>query len=333
MAKGDRITASRFNSIRNIAVRVLGLGSGNEGYGQTTVSTVVSPGQVINSTIFNNLRTDLVRCYTHQTNAAVSNTPANETVPSTLLPPNLEIATGSTQVSNEILVQYENFANNILTNRLVANAGQLTSVPLTTTQRSTLWGSTVDVISHTITLTFGGYTPSGGSAVSPEDHMRVFFNAGGKVRINASLAGGTATAKYNDWVGIFNRVGTLTFDASGVSVSGGTFTGTLQSTLGFFSGLLPIGGLAQQIMFQGGTQSQYAENDYTITVQKLSNGGLNNQLAFVLTFRDDDAGDQTGLGGPQDENVGGTLTTTCTVDRPFGAQVDVPAPSGSATAL
>ena len=61
-----------------------------------------------------------------------------------------------------------------------------------------------------------------------------------------------------------------------------------------------------------GTESKYVErsslcNDTTTT------------LEFIITVNDDDAGDQTGTGGPVDENVGGTLTATIAEFRPTNA--------------
>jgi hypothetical protein len=323
MAKGDRITAARFNAIRATAVNVMGVGSGQTGYGQAVVSTSVNPGQSINSTIFNNLRTDMSKAYTHQTNGSVVNTPAT----TNQNPPNLEIATGSTTISDAILVQYENFVNNINTNRAIAAAAQLTDVNLTSTSRPTAWGGATDVISHTVTLTFNGYT-QGGLTVSAADHARCFFNAGGFVRINASRTGGSSTSKNTTWTNMLNGFGTLAFRATSSTITGSLNpTGTVASTTGFFN--LTVGGASTQILFQPGPSGVYAENDYNVRVSRPTA----NTLAFTIEFRDDDAGDQTGVGPPVDEEVDGTLTSTVAVTRPFGSFVDVPAPSGSATAL
>ncbi len=45
--------------------------------------------------------------------------------------------------------------------------------------------------------------------------------------------------------------------------------------------------------------------------------------------RDDDEGDQTGVGGPEDENVKGTLTSAIYYRRATGSNVEVTAPSVS----
>lgn len=329
MAKGDRITASRFNAIRNNVVRVMGVGSGEEGYGQQTLSQVVVPGQSITSTIFNNLRTDIAKAYSHQTGEFVVNTNANELVSSTLLPPNLDLVDGSTQITNALLVQYENFAANILTNRSLANVGQLTSGVVSNQQRTTAWGgaSQTQSVSHTVTLTFNGYT-QGSLTVSGADHARAFFNAGGTIDITASRSGGTVSTKNTTWTNMLSQFGTLRFGAASTSITGSTNTGgSVGSSVVFTS--LTVGGAAQQMLFQPGPSGVYAENDYVVTVSRPTS----DTLAFTITFRDNDDGDQTGLGDEVDENVDGTLTSSISVTRPFGDNVDIPSPTASSTTL
>ena len=75
-------------------------------------------------------------------------------------------------------------------------------------------------------------------------------------------------------------------------------------------------------IFQDGGTNPYAENDYQIFIRYITNG-----IRVRVVFRDDDAGDQTGSGAPEDENVKGTLTSSITVRRATGSNVEVTSPS------
>lgn len=337
MAKGSRITVAAFNTIQNSTATILGTGTGSSGYGQHVSSIPANPGQVLSATQWNNLREDMRRCWRHQTNTDIANTLPGASV----LPPALQLITSSTIISDLLLTQFTNFTNNgsstgIVQRKDLHNTAQLDPNPtIVTATRSTAWGggSQVQVVSSTITVTFSGYTPAGGTALSGANHMRCFFNAGGSVDIQSTRAGGAGSTKNTTWTNMLNGVGKLSFKASSTSISGSGVNsgGSVATSTGWHSGSITFGGGAVTLVTNPGPAGVYLENDYIVTVQKLSNGGLNNQLQFVVTFRDDDIGDQTGVGARVDEAVDGTLTVTTTCTRPFGASVDVPAPTGTAS--
>jgi hypothetical protein len=340
MAKGDRITVAAFNTIQSSASTILGTGSGASGYGQRVSSSPAIPGQTLSSTQWNLLREDMRRCYRHQTNADISNTPPSSSV----LPPSLQLITSTTIVSDLLLTQYTNFTNNgsntgIVQRKDVHSTSQLDpNIAIVTASRSTPWGGTLQsqVISSTITVTFPGYTPAGGTALSGANHMRCFFNAGGSIDIQSSRADGIASTKNTIWSNMLNGVGKLSFKSNTTSISGAGINagGLIALATGWHNAAITFGGAPVTLVSNPGPSGVYLENDYTITVQKLSNGGLNNQLQFVVTFRDDDIGDlvPAPLPGPAiDETVDGTLTVAVACTRPFGTNVDVPAPSGTAS--
>jgi len=342
MSKGDRISTAAYNAVQNAAATILGTGSGTSGYGQHVSSIPANVGQQIQAQAWNNLREDMRRCWRHQTNTDITNTLASVSV----LPPALQLITTSTSISATLLTQFTNFTSNVNSTGIVQrkdvhNINQLDpniSIIATAPSRDTAWNGT---ISSTITVTFSGYTPAGAaSAITPANHMRCFFNAGGSIDIQATRSGGTSTGtpptKNETWTNMLNGVGKLSFKATSTSISGtGINTGsTLATTTGFHAAGLTFGGAAVTLVNQVGPTGFYVENDYIITVEKLTNGGANNQLRFVITFRDDDAGDlKPGAepGPPIDENVDGTLTITPTCTRPFGVNVDVPAPTATGT--
>jgi hypothetical protein len=321
------ITNSTYNNLQAAVARIMGIGVGNSGYGQPISSSQVVGTIPITVQQWNNLRTDLAKSYTHQTNVAVANTAA--TVSNT--PPALQLITSNTTITNDIFLQYSNFTSNVNTNRLAVHPNQTTaSVPVVTQTRSAAWGGAVDVISTTITVTFPGYT-SGGLVVSPADHIRCFFNAGGSIQIRSLLSGFPSLFKNISWNGIFTTVGNFSFRSNNSSISGTLRGGSsVASTTGYHQ----LTGNLTQLLRQTGVSGtyydvKYQENSYQIAARL--NG--NNQIVFVITYRDDDAGDRRGKGPAVDEEVSGTLSAIVTCTRPTGANVDVPGPTGSATAI
>lgn len=349
MAKGDRITTAAFNNLQ--ATVSLVMGANATGYGQFLNSSQAQVNTVISSSQWNALRSDMSRAYLHQTNTAAQDVLAITNVN----PPNLQLIGSSTTISDAILTQYSNFSSFINANKDQHNVNQLTpNVAITSTQRTANWGGATDVISHTVTLTFNGYTQNGGAfTVTPNDHARYFFNAGGYIQISANFAPTTAPAgsKNATWQNLLAQFSQIYFGASNTQALGGFNTnaatstegGTgptadsttpgIASTTGFFN--LVTGSTAYTQIFRttGPTSpnNKYVENDYIIKVRRPTLS----TLEFVITFRDDDAGDQTGLGGGVDEEVTGTLTSIVRCTRPSGTapNVDVPAPTGVATAL
>lgn len=333
---GTRATAADFNAIQAVVSSVMGLGSGTTGYGQGISSAPVSANAIISEAQWDNLRSDLSKARVHQTGVAVAtNSTASGSPWQTLFD-----VTSSTVISEAIRFQYQDFADNgVNANRLSVAASQLTpNVVLSTTTRGpgANWGSPGNLaISHTITVSFGGYT-SGSLTVSAADHARCFFNAGGYIQIRASRTGTAATTKDTDWTNMLGN-GTLNSGFGDFILRAATcqFTGTLNPVAGFtfpsstgWASMSTNSGSPTAFLTQGSSVSQYAENRYTITAYKTAS-----TIVFNITFRDADIGDQTGLGPAVDESVTGTLTSTCLCTNPSGSNVSVPAPTASATAI
>jgi hypothetical protein len=320
------ITTSTYNNLQSTVAKVMGTGTGNSGYGQPILSSQIS-GTVITALQWNNLRTDMAKAYTHQTNVAVVNTSANLNVN----PPNLQVISESTLISNEIFNQYANFTSNVNTNRLAAHPNQLTAnLPVVTVQRTSVWGSAVDVISTTITVTFSGYSKSGLS-VSAADHRRCFFNAGGSIQIRSTLAGFSSQRKNISWKAMLDAVGVFSLRANNSSITGTLRPGSsLTSTVGFHQLTTSPRQMLKQTAISGAYyDAQYQENSYNIEAWLQGS----NQVIFRIIYRDDDQGDRRGLGPAVDENVDGTLSAIVTCTRATGSNVDVPQPTGSATSI
>lgn len=335
MAKGDRITTAAFNNLQTAVSNILGTGSGQDGYGQRVVSAPVGSSAVVSATQWNNLRADMRKCWQHQTNTDISDTLASVST----LPPNLQSINTSTIISDAILTQYTNFTTNgsttgIVQRRTTHAAGQLdATIALATTTRDygvvagAGWRTTIQQV---VTLTFAGYTPTGGTAVTPANHMRCFFNAGGSVELTVSRTGGdivgTAPTKNTVWSNLLSQFGTFSFKGTTSTVSG-TRNGGTAPTLGWHN--LPFSATPTTIMSNTGAAGFYAENDFVVQVNKpiVANS---NQLVFTLLWRDNDTGDAPVV---NDEFVNGIITTIFRCTRPFGLYVDVPAPTIVAGAI
>ena len=85
------ITASQYNSIRDKVVLVMGTGA--TGYGQTLTSTSATSTNIISSTLWNGLRTDMLKARQHQTGVDES--------------ANLPILTRNTVISDAIRIQFD----------------------------------------------------------------------------------------------------------------------------------------------------------------------------------------------------------------------------------
>lgn len=318
----------------------MGLGSGQTGYGQAVASSPVSAGSIISTTQWTNLRSDMSKARQHQTNVAVVDGAASISANRGSPYQTLQILTSSTTISEDIRDQYNQFSSGVNTEKALANSGQLSAAtaPSGVTNpiaRTGNWGgaSQAQSLTHSFTLTFAGYT-QGSLTVSSSDHARCFFNAGGIIQITSSRSGTAATTKDTDWTNMLsgfntlNFTGTSTFLTSPGAVNAG---GAISSGTGWHS--LTTGAAATTVLSQSSSVSKYAENRYLVSVSRPTA----NTLTFTITWQDNDIGDDTTPGDGHnfktDETVTGTINSSIFVRRPNTSNVDVPAPTATATAI
>jgi len=290
---GTLIRASDYNSIQAKIALNLGTGSGNRGYGQAVSSGQVVPGDKISVSQWANLRNDLLKARQHQTGLNESD--------------NLTIPLNSSLLTEALRLQYDTMSTTIDTNRFALGAGQYTlENTISPATRTAAWNGT---LTNTLTLNFAS-----------ADHLRNFFNSGGNIQVSSALAVGSSTNKNNTWATMLSASGVVTIGKDSVS-SNGSSPGT---TYAFGYHQLSITPGNQTVYWKPAPTGMYAENDYYIYARV-----DNNQLIITSEFRDDDAGDQTGSGAPEDENVTGTLTNTVQMLRATGVNVSIAAPTAS----
>ena len=168
MAVGDTITAARYNNIRARVAAVLGLGTGDEGYGQSVPSQTVVVGNTVTAQDMVNLDTDLTKIRVHQTGS----------LPAEIAPPSVgDTIEDSNNSTKEGYAQYESLSITAQSSRLSVAPSQIGLESGITSSRTASWSTDID---HYFTVTFGGYSVTNGdgsqTTISGVDHMRVYLN-------------------------------------------------------------------------------------------------------------------------------------------------------------
>lgn len=277
-SKGDVITAATLNGFLTTMRTVYGQGTGNRGYGLTTITQAdVTSTSTIASTHWTNLRGMMAAVATHQGSV------------STLVPANLMDAgdvitaheTGSPSLN---AYDIDSIITELDTNRLTAAAGEmtLTSVHGTVT-RATAWTS----IEGAIKVDFGS-----------EDAARYFFNSGGEIRVRFAHASGVSD-RDDAWRSIFTSIGTLAIKASSSTRSGSISTSFLDATKGYYT----LSGTNQPILnglnIGGGA---YSGNDVVVSAKTETIAGVRGANGSALTVTaalDDQSGGDDVASGTQ----------------------------------
>lgn len=298
------ITPSDYNNIRDKVVLVMGTGA--TGYGQTLTSIAATTNNVISSSLWNGLRTDMIKARQHQTGVDES--------------ASLPVLTQTTIISETIRVQFDNFANLITTNKFTCAANQATvQVAATSTPYSASWNSN---LYHQVVLTF-----------SSNLQARYFFNAGGEVRFRSTRSGVASNTKDTEWSLLLGD------GTSGASTSGFGTLFVRHNTAGTISGSNATGRAAttasvgfyqlttsnQTIATASNALGSYNANNYTIRVR--ANDAVSpSVITFTMQWNDAAA-------GIVDELVTGQVDSFVTLFRPSGSNVSVSAPTVSQTSL
>lgn len=250
------IVQADYNSIRDKLVSVLGTGSGNTGWGQTSkiVSSAVSTSSRVTINEWANLRLDIINAYKHinGSNPITAQVSEGQTIryTSTFTPD-----TGTLDVPQN---QYDVWANNITTNRFIVAAGESA---LSSVQSSSRTGSWITQSACTITFSF----PTANEA-------RYFFNSGGQIRISSSRTGGVTSSQNTSWTSLLSTAGTQNF--------GGNNPGT---------GTSPSNGLnwyrttdAFQTYYTATASSPYGSNNWQLQA-RCTGGVTNNSSGTALS--------------------------------------------------
>ena len=299
------IQPSDYNNIRDKIVNVMGTGA--DGYGQALVSVTATSANVISATLWNGLRTDMLKARQHQTGVDES--------------ANLPILTRTTTITTAIRDTFNAYADVIVANKRVCadNQGTVENI-ITTTAYTSPWNT---VLYHRITVTF-----------TSANQAKYFFNAGGQIRLRASRTGVAANSKDTEWTNILGDVadggsnkgmGTIYMNwtqTDTVTDTAGVGRAGAGTGIGFYD-LLTSNPGQQLYIVTSDPSTGYGVNDYNISARiDAAPGSTGRILTFVVQFRDD-------IGGGVDESVTGSLKSFAQVFRPSGSNVSVTGPTGS----
>ena len=340
---GSLITASSYNAIRAKVNKILGAGDGAEfGYGQTLQSVARFDNDLIKAEDMQNLYEDLVLAAKHQTGdppqwffgdglnapdsqeivgvyAADIGAPVTTVNPTTGEQETTVSSINAVNDTNEGYLDFEDAASQIDSDYLEIGPGALSTTIAETSTRTTPWNSE---IVHIFTVQWDSFT-----------HRRTWANAGGKIRFNANLTGGTSQptdvsltppgTKDEIWQTMLNTMGTIDIGMLGSTSTG---TGTVNSDVSIIyaerstkTSWVAANAIRSEqslTIFTKSGSGVYSENEYVITAHEINSS----TILFEVRFKDSDIGDdQGGVGSiPADENVTGTITSTITLITPDG---------------
>lgn len=343
VASGSNINSNDYNDLVGRVNTIMGIGSGTTGYGQAITSSNVAGSSTVNITAaqWDNLRTDINKAYRHQSGAdtgigdiAVGNAIGADA--STISTSYLE---GDTlDATNKGVNDYNSAVTTIEASPLSFDASYV--VTESGAQGSNAAGANYNAglrytgnwqfVQGQLDVTFaGGYTCKNNDGTdvtaSAADHARHFFNAGGAIIFNPSLGTDSPDSlKEQDWRDLLNQIGDIYF---GATASSSTGTRGAATAVGYHD----LTG-SWQLIFSasGGTISgKYNENVFRLYAYIPTAG----TVRFLIEYDDLDAGDQTGTGGPQDENITAEVYMDVSHRRASGSgEVTVSAPSYSMAA-
>jgi hypothetical protein len=203
------IEAVDYTTIRNKIIAIMGtsatLGTGQNGYGQTLLSSAVVPGNQVTKAQWDNLRYDILNARIHQDGVVPTIVTATQGQP---------IRYGAGHPNN----QYNAQADTAIANKWNIGTGQFVIDAATSATRTTAWSTS---LTATVTVTFG-----------TADQARYFFNSGSKIRCTSSRTGGTGSPQNSSWSNILDTAGTVAF---GGNTSGLNFYNLTNSYQTFYN--------------------------------------------------------------------------------------------------
>lgn len=339
VAVGGNVNASEYNGFVTRINNILGIGSGQTGYGQSITSVHVADSNIkdIDNNDWELLRADINLANNHQSG---SNTSINEIRAGNIIGADASNTTTGNSVTrsatdtfsidtpdaNKGVNDFGSAITTLETDPFTVDSGNLSAenkLAYTDTGMSytSNWGSAGDLgIYLEFDVTFaGGYnckTDAGvDTAATAADHRRHFFNAGGEIQIKSDIANGSGSQKDNDWNTLVGNTGTISMNHTRTTSSvGGT-----PASIGFWD----LTTTYQTIFTKNGSQAEYAENYYRIRAKLQST----NAVRFEVLFQDADLGDQrpnNDPGGGGAEGVPATITPAGPgEDEPVTADVRV----------
>tara|TARA_Y100000287_G_scaffold35703_1_gene26811 strand:- start:835 stop:1737 length:903 start_codon:yes stop_codon:yes gene_type:complete len=254
MAVGDIITAARYNNLQSRVATIMGVGSGDDGYGQNLSSSQVAVTAIVNANDMQTLYTDIANGRIHQTGAQPTEIAFIQAT---------DVVLDSDTINKKGVAQFENLVTTLENDKFVIAPTQSSAEAVLSAQYTTSWNGT---LTHVMNITFGS-----------ADLQRHFFNAGGEVRMASNITYTGTSSKTLDWMTMLVNMGTVKMGYTGTTATG--------SGSGSAIGYHDLTSSYQQIFIKNGT-GLYAANNYKVEAKKTSG----TVLTFKLTWNDDNTG-------------------------------------------
>jgi hypothetical protein len=286
---GDTIEATHYNGFVTSVNALWGTGTSNRGIGQTTTVSTVSATNTITATQWSTLLDRIRSLSDHygQDASITIDTVTNPTAGDTI--------SALTTVATDI---------GTIDSAQIAVADVAAGYQTAVTDDAAVSGTFTTTITQTDTLTFAS-----------ANAMRYFFNAGGRVNVDWTISGGTADAKYNEWVDLVTKCGSYYIRNTTGGKSGGSGTPTTNLTT---TGFWDMGTGTTTFFKQVADTAPYTAN--YIQLQGSLNAAAGSSTVMTLTSTwQDDAADQTSYNKNIYnvlDQVDGTKTTTFSYEAP-----------------
>lgn len=307
---GDNITAAQFNGLQSRITQVLGIGSGDFGYGQAVLSSqvlsVTNPnipdGDSITAAQFNNLRSDMRKAVIHQTGTEISVNTFNvgDIIGADASGTDVNLDTGAI-INPDVTTGFNDLLDvmsGLETNRFNIHPGQAQIQVRAADERTTNWNGTI--ISE-FTVSF-----------SNANARRHFFNAAGQIRISGANDMNTSTgasfARDEGWDSLLENPGEIHFDHNSTTATGST------SNVSFPSGTIGNTNLTnsyQTIFRKDASGGLYSDSYWKIDARQNSTS----QIQFKVELVDD--GPESNFDQGQEGSIEPGVVEPITADLEF----------------
>jgi len=220
-------------------------------------------------------------------------------------------------------LDFESAADEIVANINVHDPDNFSTTAKSTSTRTSNWGGEDPAapgakITHEVEITW-----------TNADQRRYFFNAGGELKFDASLAGGVVANSKNDfWRSILDTMGTITFGKNS-TVANGSSPGTGSPTIGNYYADWNLTSSSQRvILFTKNGSGIYADIKYQIEAWQTAAGSAStpSTMRFRIELQDNDFA-SGGTYSSIDEYVTNDITST--VSERVDSILGIPSPTAT----
>lgn len=280
---GGKIRAVDFNEFIGDINDIVGVGTGDSGYGQDSyVITPLTTGTKIRATHWDDLLSAIHACADHQGSSI--------TIPANVAAPNFPAPNRVVELLPTLVADI----NTVKTNKLNYDVSNMTIE----TNKISSAKTYIDPISGTPNWT-GTVFYEFSANFSDDNHRRHFFNLGGEIRISSDLVPSGSDAQSLDWDAVLSAVATVKLAVNTTTSSGSVGTPGVG-----FNALTT----SYQLVYTKGGTAAYSGNQLNVYAKLNNTSGIDVKVSF----------DDIHAANVDQDHVAGTLTITVDQQRATG---------------